>query len=411
MKLLDSGMLKGRVKSKVLGKVTMTVQNGEQVIRNASTTATPSRTLGLIDQRLKWANEFALYSPLKKAIAEGIQNRVPGRSDLNYFLQNNQSVLTIPFGITKQQRQGGAAIAFAAKVTLGDGSLRPVVAQGVNDNHLLSNLSIGSLSIGATTTIGELSEAIVANNAGWELGDQITYIQCSQTIKSDGPHVRCNYVAVVLTADNDTLVQSVAKIGFQVENNCLASKAFVGAGCWVHSRKDADSKSLSRVSTQHLVTIGMDAIHAAYRTATKLHAAAVSYDWTEDKEIVLQPTDVEAIDLAQRYGAPYRLLKVDDSVEDLVDFLYLKMGSQTYFFSGDGPELDTSTYPTIVVVGNFDRLGTISSVKVNGSACTNPTLSGNTLTVTLPTTIDGEQLETITVISSTGTATVEFGVD
>lgn len=276
---------------------------------------------------------------------------------------------------------------------------------------MVSNLSIGDLQIGATTTIGELSEAIVANNAGWEMGDQLAYIQCTQSIKSDGPHVRCNYVAIVLTPDNDTLVRSVGKFGLQVEDKCLASKPFIGAGCWVHSRKDSSDKSVTRVSTQHLVTVGMDTIHALYRSAAYMHEAALSYGWTEGKEIVLKPTEVEAIELAQRYGARYRLAKLDDAVEELANFLYCKMGGKAYFFQGEGPEVNTSTDPTLEIEGNFDQLGTITAVKVNGTACTNPSLSGNTLTVTLPTTIDGDLLESIVVVTSTGTARVEFGSD
>lgn len=411
MKLLDSGMLKGAIKTKVLGKVRLSVKDGEQIICNGSTTASTSHTIGLIDQRLRWANEFALYSSIKTAIAEGIQNRESGRSDFNYFLQNNQSVLTTPFGITKQQRKVGAAIVFPAVVTLGDGSLRPVVAQGVNDNHLLSNLSIGDLQIGDSTTIGEFAQAIVTNNGGWQMGDQLTYIQCNQAVNSNGPRVRCNYVAIVLTEDNTTTLRSVAKVGFEVESKCLATKPFIGAGCWVHSRRSSTDKSVNLVSSQRLVSVGMDDFHASYRTSEMMQRAAISYGWTAGKPIVLRADDTAAITLAERYAAPYRLVKANTETEELVDFVYCKMGGRTYFFSGTGPEVDTSTCPTLQIEGNYSQLGTITSVKVNGTACTNPTLSGNTLTVTLPVTLDGDLLESIVVASATGSARIEFGGD
>lgn len=408
MKLLDSGMLKGRVKSKVLGKVTLTVQNGEQIIRNASTTAAPSYTIGLIDQRLRWANESALYANLKTAIAEGIQNRVPGKSDFNYFLQNNQSVLTIPFGITKQQRKGGAAIVFPAVVTAGDGSLRPVVAQGVNDNHLISNILIGDLAITDTTTIAEFSQAVVDNNGGYEYGDQLTYIQCSQSATNKGPHVRCNYVAVTLSETETTPLGQVSMIGFHSESGCIASGNFVGAACWVHSRLTKGESSVNLVSDQNLVMVGMDAFHRSYRSPMMLRRAAVSYGWIEAPEIVLRSDDLRAVTLAQRYAIPYRFMKSDLTVESLADFLNVTLGDEDYNFSDPGPKIDTSRFTTMTILGDFSQLGELTAVKLNDVACTNPKLEGNKLTVTLPAGVNGQELRSIVVSSATAQATATF---
>lgn len=408
MRLLDSGMLKGRVKSKVLGKVTLTVQNGEQIIRNASTTAAPSYTIGLIDQRLRWANESALYAKLKTAIAEGIQNRVLGKSDFNYFLQNNQSVLTTPFGITKQQRKGGAAIVFPAVVTAGDGSLRPVVAQGVNDNHLLSNILIGDLTITDTTTIAEFSQAVVDNNGGYEYGDQITYIQCSQSATNKGPHVRCNYVAITLSETETAPLGQIMMIGFHSENGYIASGKFVGAACWVHSRLTKGESSVNLVSDQHLVMVGMETFHRSYRTPSVLRRAAISYGWTEAPEIVLRSDDLRAVTLAQRYAIPYRFLKSDLTVESLADFLNVSLGDEDFNFSDPGPKIDTSRFTTMTILGDFSQLGELTAVKLNDVACTNPKLEGNKLTVTLPASLDGKQLNSIVVSSATAQATATF---
>ena len=48
---------------------------------------------------------------------------------------------------------------------------------------LVSGLSVGSLVISASTTVAEFSAAVIANNAGWQVGDQLTFFLGRLTVE------------------------------------------------------------------------------------------------------------------------------------------------------------------------------------------------------------------------------------
>jgi hypothetical protein len=202
--------------------------------------------------RTKWGNIIAMYKGIRPLLNYGFENKPKNLSDYNMFVKLNMQKTQVY--LTKQQVAGGACVACAYQIT--QGSLPSIVIFGTG-NSAATDIYLGSLAIGAETTIADFSKAVVQNNADYKYGDQISYFEIAQKTNAETNIPYCQFSAhkVILDAADTRVLWDVAgRSGFYAQDTMVGhfGSSFVGAFCWVHSRK-SDGKTL--VSSQSLLAI------------------------------------------------------------------------------------------------------------------------------------------------------------
>ena len=204
----------------------------------------------------------------------------------NAFIQANLGVVKVY--ITKTMKLNGGAILAPYQITRG--SLPSISMTKNSNNKLVSSIALGSLTISATTTVAQFSQAVIDNNASFLEGDQITFFHGIQTVDAvtRTPRATINGYKVVLnTADDTPLWDVVSQLGFSVTDNCLATSQQItnGAAVWVHSREAADGTL--KVSTQFFYV--ENSALATYQSNTAIIASVNSYGGINSAAVYLQP--------------------------------------------------------------------------------------------------------------------------
>lgn len=159
------------------------------------------------------------------------------------------------------------------------GSLAPVKSMGsiTSGNNISLNLYLGDLTIGADTTIADLSAAIVSNTVGFSYGDFLTFLFVKPSL---GLHIP-TYVRIQLSETDTTLVSSlpfeIAKGNMSSEmqiKNMVGNNEIEGLAI-IHSRKPAEGSTVWQRSNASFV-INATAI-ADYTTSEAEEAAIASY--------------------------------------------------------------------------------------------------------------------------------------
>ena len=252
----------------------------------------PRRTARQMDRRAQWANLGAIYKQFDSMLRKGYEDLPPQMSVFNAFIQANIDVVKVY--ITKTIKLNGGAILAPYQITRGS---LPSISMAKNaSNILVSNVRLGTLTISATTTVAQFSQAVIDNNTAFIDGDQLTFFHGIQSIDTVTRTPRATikgYKVVLSTAEDTKLWDVVDRIGFSVTDNCLATSQQItnGAAVWVHSRETADGAL--KVSTQ-LFFVENSAL-ATYQGRTAFTAAANSYGGINSAAVYLQP-EVVGID-------------------------------------------------------------------------------------------------------------------
>lgn len=246
----------------------------------------PRRTARQMDRRAQWANLGAIYKQFDSMLRKGYEDLPPQMSVFNAFIQANIDVVKVY--ITKTIKLNGGAILAPYQITRG--SLPSISMAKNTSNILVSSVRLGSLSISATTTVGQFSQAVIDNNTSFLEGDQLTFFHGRQTIDTVTRTPRATitgYKVVLNTADDTPLWNVVERIGFSVADNCLATSEQItnGAAVWVHSREVDDG--ILRVSTQFFFV--ENSALATYQGSTAFTAAVNSYGGINSAAVYLQP--------------------------------------------------------------------------------------------------------------------------
>lgn len=248
--------------------------------------ATPLRTQRQMNIRAQWANLGAIYKQFDSMLRRGFEDLPVGMNVYNAFIQANLGVVKVY--ITKMMRINGGAILAPYQITRG--SLPSVSMSKNSSNILVSSIALGSLSISATTTVAQFSQAVIDNNASFFEGDQLTFFHGKQSIDMVTRTPRATitgYKVVLNTTDDTPLWNVVDKIGFSVADNCLATSEQItnSAAVWVHSR-EADDGSL-KVSTQFFYV--ENSALATYQSNSAILASVNSYGGINSAAVYLQP--------------------------------------------------------------------------------------------------------------------------
>lgn len=285
------------IATKISGKVGdllfLQTKNGTVVYEAPSKKKTPRRSEQQMSTRTQWANLGATYMLFDGTLKRGFESLPSNMSVYNAFVQANLGVVKVY--ITKAMRLNGGCVLAPYQITRGS---LPSITMALGQNGVLvSGLSLGGLEITASTTVGEFSQAIIANNAGWQVGDQLTFFLGRQTLDpvTSIPRATLTPNKVVLDAvDENPLWSIVGSEGFSsVQGSTVQGSGFylgmnavllAGAAAWVHSR-EADGGL--KVSTQFFYV--ENAALASYQTSAALIASANSYGGINTREVYLQP--------------------------------------------------------------------------------------------------------------------------
>lgn len=244
-----TGLLRKQVGS--IGDLTFKQVNGVTIVSEKITQMTNPRTDAQMRVRTRWNNIVAMYKGIRPKLNKGFESKAAGLSDFNMFMKMNMQKEAVY--LTKQAVAGGACIAAPYQIT--QGSIPAIVVTGTGQNGV-TDIRLGALTIGSSTTVAQFSQAVVQNNADYRYGDQISFFLVKQLVNAETEIPYCQFSAakVILDAADTTVLQDAVSNsnGFKSVDGKLGHAGNEGdcAYAWVHSRK-SNGKLL--VSSQSLL--------------------------------------------------------------------------------------------------------------------------------------------------------------
>jgi len=322
-------------------------------------------------RRVKWANLVNFYRLSKGWIAKAFENKKQGQSDYNKLMSLNINISKA--SLTKTQASLGAVVLQPYVVSYG--SIQPV-EQRYENGKGYSDLSTGDLAVTATTTIAQLSTALLANNPQLRNGDQISFISYLENYVDGVPYSTCRAfempVDTTRTAElisdffPDFLCTSIEDGGVQVLAN---SNVGAGAFSWVISRTIGGK---IYVSTQSLVcTPSVTRQH--FESAAQEREAIASYGESETNFL-----DSNTYGTTTPAGIPVVITKVVDNAAEetyypngVVDAADVEGANLQIYFTGAEPT-EVTNVRVVDSNGNSIELGITSrdEVSVTSAAVT-----------------------------------------
>ncbi len=245
----------------------------------------PRRSEKQANMRCQMANMSANFKLFHGKLKQAWEGKEVGLSEFNKFVQSNYD--NEPVYITKQMRIAGACV--LAKSVISDGSLPSIGVSLTSSGVLKTDINLGSLNIGAGTTVADLSIAIINNNNDWEHGDQLTLFLGNQWVDSRGiPRASIVTEKVIMDTTNETpLLEEVSTTGFATVDGQLGmSIVLQNAGAaYVHSREKGN-KNIT-VSSQQMYVVSD--ILDDYQGYAAMKASADSYGGITIENAYLNP--------------------------------------------------------------------------------------------------------------------------
>lgn len=270
-----------------IGNATLAIVGGDTVARQKISKGTGGgvvRSFAQMNQRVQWGNLVNIWQLFNGNDRPSFQTRPARVSDFNAFMQANLSSGVGGSGVrvylTKEESRQGAAIAAPYKVTEGDMPTIDNAASGTN-GEICSDIILGDLTIGESTTLAMFSRAVINNNAGRFInGDQITvFVAIQYTNSVTGlPYVSMTAAKIKLdVSDNETLLSEFDPDGLYFAKTPGTDKlgmsaAINGAVVYIHSRKE---QGVVRVSSQRFIVTNTLLVN--YESAAKRNEAIISY--------------------------------------------------------------------------------------------------------------------------------------
>lgn len=269
-------MLLGYARGKV-GDLVFSRRLGQQTTRAYNANPKDAKTRSQVTQRVKMANVIAMYRALKNICNHSFEGVKEGQTSYSAFVSANLKSNQV--SLTKEAASLGACV--VAPYLVSRGSLASIVVEGLGA-EATTNIALGELTIGEQTTIGEFATALVANNAGIEYGDQLTYISLVQQtdVNTGYPIVTTGIYEVTLNpGSTDLLRKFIPAVGSTAKNGFLAHGALIGRGAfaWILSRKPVGGSLM--VSTQRLILTSPD-VYSGFASESANTRAISSYGYT-----------------------------------------------------------------------------------------------------------------------------------
>lgn len=299
-----SEVRKGRV-----GNTSYYYLNGQQVARQARNNSNygteARRSFAQQSRRVMWANLVNLYKACSHWIPKAFESKTREQSDYNAFMQKN--IASSIVALTKEQAAKGCAV--VDSYVISQGSLPPVGATGPDaQNMLYTDIKVSSSDF-STWTLGQFSQDVIAQNAGYLDGDNIALILFENW--ADGtafPYAATRYFEITLDTTSTAPLSDnpvVNLLQFFTDDGTIGFGSYitltprvVGWAC-IHTRQ---SGSVLKVSSQQVVLV-KPIIRDDYNTELQKVAAMNSYG--VDVTVLLDPSFRQAV---------IRTVSVDGSV-------------------------------------------------------------------------------------------------
>lgn len=252
---------------------------GQTRSRELAAEVSNPRTIDQMSQRVKWANLVNFYRANKSWMKFAFETKPTNRTDYNQFMSLNvaNSRIYLPKDVANQ---GGCVV---DSYVMTQGSLASIeITKG--EGVFYSNLFIPEeLDIVATTTVADVSKALIQSNPALREGDQISFIRLTQQTSANTgvPFVVVRKYEVILnTSDlrffSQFMPSSYITSDMNGDNNCIAVNDSGNAGGFllILSRTTGGK---TYVSTQSVIVANNAATIEAYSSSNALQAAIDSY--------------------------------------------------------------------------------------------------------------------------------------
>ena len=282
--------------TKRVGGITEYVRNGKLQYR--SSTIDPDKKKKLVStmkqgmSRWRMGNVNNLWSAFKYyGCQPRFQSKSPGRTDYDEF--KSYAMHATAIYLTKEESKEAKA-SVLVPVTIAVGSL-PSIEVGCDAVGVISDISVGSLTLTDETTVGLLSQAIMHNNQGFRRGDILTFIVGFQHIDGAGiPRAQFRHHDLTLEPSNSQPLASLpgSQEAFAIRDGRLASTVNSGAAAWVHCRPGSPTKANDpdQYSTQTLWCANQELIDR-YNSEEAILRAGQSYNGPKQESFLTpEPT-------------------------------------------------------------------------------------------------------------------------
>lgn len=273
--------MRGRV-----GETTYYVNGGQQIARQARNNSnygdTARRSEAQQLRRIMWANLVNFYKASATWMPKAFETKKRNQTDYNKFMQLNIGAAKI--ALTKDEAAAGACV--VDEFTVSQGSL-PTIELTQQLTGYTTGIALGDLTIGATTTIGQLTAAILANNSIYREGMQLSFVNYTQSVDPLGiPRLVCRLYEVTLISDSVELVRSyLPEFASTTIDGMLGCTNQAADGAFTYIVSEIVAGAL-RVSTQQLTSKNQFNV-IVYSSETQVDKAVASYG--VDQEVILNP--------------------------------------------------------------------------------------------------------------------------
>lgn len=203
------------------GGYTFYVRGGEQVLRqrknNSNYGEGASRTAAQMIRRIRWGNLVNVFKAMKSWQPKAYDSKTQGQTDYNIFMALNVNKATA--GSTKEMNLAGAAIWEAYQISRG--SLPPIANSYDSAASLyLTDIKL-TITLGQSTTVGQLSADIIANNPQFVAGDNIALILFHNWLvaRVEFPYASTLYSEITLDVNSTQLVTAIPSIGSRIQKS------------------------------------------------------------------------------------------------------------------------------------------------------------------------------------------------
>lgn len=373
------------------------VRGGEQVIRqrknNSNYGAGASRTRAQMIRRIRWGNLVNVFKGQKSWQPKAYDSKTKGQTDYNIFMALNINQATV--GLTKEMCLSGCAVIEAYQVSRG--SLPPIaLSASQSGSYYVTDIKL-TITIGSSTTVGQLAADIIANNSQFQEGDNLAFISFKNWLASrvEWPYAASSYAEITLDPTSAVLLSAVPVVGGRLgkDSNGNLQVGWSSTGQYdttrevgfvaIHTRKSA---SMLAVSSQEIL-MNSNSLVSQFSGATWDNTCIDSYGLSD--EVPLDPSFPEAS--IQSVTANGSAVVEDETLT----------GSQTLRIYGSNLSIksvklffdDVEYYPLSFGLDYMEYLlGDNGDVRValNGKTYLNFSISGIEIPDILPTTIFGD---------------------
>lgn len=258
-----------------LGESVFSRRNGEQVSRAYIRHPKNPNSVKQSRQRTQIANIVNFYRSAKTLLDHSMTGRKIQRSSYNEFVSANLNKVKVYLPKSVADKQG----CLVAPYQVSRGALPAIEISGAGDD-VVTNIAVGSLTINASTTIGQLTKALLDNNASIQAGDQLSYVSFiqGQNVQLSMPTMTVGYYEITLDLSSQELVSDYwPEQAYNVTNGFLSHGDHVANGgfCWILSRKLSDG---SLAASPQVVIMNDYTLLSQYQGDIAIDTATRSYN-------------------------------------------------------------------------------------------------------------------------------------